>query len=52
MSVKEMTPVSRPEIPVVPDTAGNAAFNPGDGAGELYGATRTADDDAGVGGPE
>jgi len=30
MSVKDITPVSRPDMPVAPDTAGNAAFNAGE----------------------
>jgi hypothetical protein len=52
MSVKEMTPVSRPEMPVAPDTAGNAAFNAGEAGEEPYGGTRIAGVDAGVAGAE
>jgi hypothetical protein len=52
MSVKVMTPVSRPEIPVVPDTAGNAEFSKGEAGVEPYGGTRTAGVDAGVAGAE
>jgi hypothetical protein len=34
MSVKDITPVSRPDMPVAPDTAGNAAFNAGEAGDE------------------
>jgi hypothetical protein len=52
MSVSDITPVSRPEIPVVPDTTGNDDVRAGEAGDEPYGATRTAGVVAGVAGAE
>lgn len=52
MSVKEITPISRPEMPEAPDTTENVGVRPGEAGNELYGATRTAGVVAGVAGAE
>jgi hypothetical protein len=52
MSVREITPVSRPEMPEVLDTAGNAAFSVGEAGEEPYGGAKIAGVDAGVAGAE
>lgn len=52
MSVREMTPVSRPEMPEAPDTAGKAAFSAGEAGEEPYGGAKIAGVNAGVAGAE